>query len=96
MVQRMGGFRKGTRSLMRKSVREKGKVSLRSYFQKLEVGEKVQLKAEPAYHKGMFLPKFQGKIGTVTGKKGTCYLVTIKDHTKAKELIVHPVHLSKK
>ena len=96
MVQRKGGFRKGTRSLMSKPVRAKGKVSLRSYFQNLEVGEKVQLKAEPAYQKGMFLPRFQGKIGTVTGKKGNCYLVHIKDHSKAKELIVHPVHLFKK
>ncbi len=96
MVQRQGGMRKGTRSLMKKPIRQKGKVSLRSYFQKLEEGQKVQLKAEPAYQKGMFLPRFAGKIGIVKGKKGECYLVEIKDHNKTKELIVHPVHLVKK
>ncbi|MFC1723024.1 50S ribosomal protein L21e [Nanoarchaeota archaeon] len=96
MVQRNGGFRSGTRSLLRKSVRTKGKLSLRKYFQDINEGAKVQLVAEPAYQKGMFLPRFAGKIGTVQGRQGDCYKVLIKDHNKAKELIVHPVHLSVK
>ncbi len=93
-MQRKGGFRKGTRSLFRKRIRNKGKISLRAFFQKLEIGQKVQLVVEPAYHKGVFLPRFQGKIGTVKGKQGDCYMVHIKDHKKEKDVIVHPVHLS--
>ena len=78
---------------MKKTIRKKGKISLRSYFQKLNEGDKVVLKAEPAIQKGMFLPKFHGKVGTVKGKQGDCYLVAIKDHTKEKVLVVHPIHL---
>jgi ribosomal protein L21E len=33
--------------------------------------------------------------GTVSGKKGACYGVTIKDGGKTKKLFIHPIHLSK-
>ncbi|MBW2967003.1 50S ribosomal protein L21e [Candidatus Woesearchaeota archaeon] len=95
MVQRKGGFRKRTRYKMKKPLRQKGKISLRRYFQKLEVGDKVQLLAEPAYHKGMYFPRFHGSVGTVKGSQGVCYNVEIRDNKKKKELIVHPVHLKK-
>ncbi len=93
MVQRQGGFRRGTRSSMKKEVRRKGKISIRNFLRKIEKGTQVQLVAEPAYQKGMFLPRFQGKIGTVEGQQGECYLVRLKDHNKEKTLLVHPVHL---
>ncbi|MBR9702457.1 hypothetical protein GOV10_00330, partial [Candidatus Woesearchaeota archaeon] len=48
MVTRVGGARRKTRSLMRKNVRKKGKISLRRYLQELEPGQKVALAMEPA------------------------------------------------
>lgn len=95
MVQRTGGFRRQTRYKLQKNVREKGKVSQRSFFQKLDEGDKVKLIAEPAYQKGMYFPRYHGMVGIVKGKKGNCYNVAIKDHDKDKLLIVHPVHLKK-
>ncbi len=95
MVQRTGGFRRRTRYKLQKNVREKGKVSQRSFFQKLDEGDKVKLIAEPAYQKGMYFPRYHGLVGIVKGKKGNCYNVAIKDHDKDKLLIVHPVHLKK-
>jgi large subunit ribosomal protein L21e len=95
MTQRQGGFRRKTRSKLSKPKREKGKVSLRRFLQKLEIGDKVQLTAEPAYQKGMYFPRFHGKVGVVKGRKGECYNVEIKDHNKPKVLIIHPIHLRK-
>lgn len=95
MVQRKGGFRRNTRHKLQKPVRKKGKISQKRFFQKLEPGDKVKLTAEPAYQKGMYFPRYHGKIGVVKDKKGECYNVAVKDHDKDKQLIVHPVHLKK-
>tara|TARA_Y100000310_G_scaffold327096_1_gene392952 strand:- start:128 stop:421 length:294 start_codon:yes stop_codon:yes gene_type:complete len=95
MSRRIGGMRRKTRYKLRKEVRDKGKISLRNYFQKFNDGDKVYLKVEPAVQKGMYHPKFMGKVGQILGKRGNCYRVNIKDVTKEKILIVHPVHLTK-
>ena len=95
MVQRIGGKRRKTRSKMRKSVSDRGKVSITKYFQELNENDMVQLVAEPAVQKGIYDLNFHGKSGVVTGKRGKCYLVDIKDGKKSKTLIVHPVHLKK-
>lgn len=80
---------------MKKNVSNKGKISLRRFLQTFEVGDKVRLGAEPAYQNGMYHPRFYGKVGTVAGNNGKCYEVAIKDFTKAKTVVVHPVHLVK-
>ena len=95
MVQRQGGFRRRTRHKLQKNVRQKGKISQRKFFQKLAAGDKVQLTADPAYQKGMYFPRYHGKVGVVKAKKGICYDVAIKDQNKEKILIIHPVHLKK-
>jgi len=95
MARRKGGFRRGTRSKFKKVRATKGKVSIRSFLQKLTVGDKVKLVAEPAYQRGMYFPRYHGKVGVVVGTSGTCYKVTIKDHRSEKTLIIHPVHLKK-
>jgi large subunit ribosomal protein L21e len=93
MVDRVGGFRRKTRHTLKKKRRCRGKMSLTKFFQIFEEGQKVVLKAEPAYQKGMYYPRFHGKIGVIGSKKGRCYEVKIKDGSVNKNLIVHPVHL---
>ena len=95
MTTRMDGFRKRTRHKFKKEQSDKGKLSIKAYLQKLNVGDKVALHVEPAYQAGMYRPKFMGKIGTVIGRRGQCYQVEINDFSKKKVLIVHPVHLKK-
>ena len=94
MVDRVGGFRRNTRHKMSKNVRSRGKISIRQFLQSFKVGEKVQLKAEPAYQKGMYFPRFYGKVGVVSKVVGSCYEVKINDMGKDKTVVVHPVHLS--
>ena len=95
MATRTGGFRRKTRFKLQKHISNKGKVSLKSYLQTFEKGDRVVLKAEPAVQKGMFFPRFNGKAGTISKKLGSCYEVAIKDGNKAKPLVVHPVHLKR-
>ncbi len=95
MVQRIGGMRRKTRYKLRKNYREKGKLCIRRYMQNFAEGEKVCLDADSSLQKGMYPPKFHGKMGTVLKKKGRCYEVSIKDGGLFKCLIVHPAHLRK-
>ena len=92
-MQRHGGFRSKTRHKLSKNHRTRGKISVSRFFQEFRQGDKVILKAEPAYHKGMYYPRFHGKVGIVNGKQGDCYVVCVKDGKKEKKLIIHPVHL---
>lgn len=95
MVDRVGGFRRKTRAKLRKNVSDKGKISLRNFLQEFKEGDIVKLGAEPAYQKGMYHPRFYGKVGVVSKVVGKCYEVQIKDFTKPKTVVVHPVHLVK-
>jgi len=95
MVQRIGGFRRKTRYKFGKNVRQKGKISLTNYFAEYKEGDKVLLHAEPAVQKGIYFPRFHGKVGIISGKKARCYEVDIKDFTAKKTLIIHPVHLKR-
>ena len=95
MVKRIGGFRRKTRNKLKKPTGKKGKISIKNYFQRFKIGEKVVLKAEPAVQKGMYFPRFHARTGVVKGKKGECYEVLIKDGGKEKTLIIHPVHLQR-
>jgi large subunit ribosomal protein L21e len=95
MTKRVGGARRKTRGLFKKSAKKKGKISLTKYFQKLEQGEKVQLVAEPAVQDGMYFRRYHGRVGVIKGRRGRCYEVQVKDGSKTKEIIVHPVHLKR-
>ena len=81
--------------MLKKNIRKKGKISIRSYLKKVQKGDKVCLLAESAVQKGMYFPRFHGKVGVIDDQAGNCYKVNIKDIKKQKTLIVHPVHLRK-
>ena len=93
MSKRMGGFRRKTRDKLKKAPRTKGKISIRHYLREFKSGDSVNLSAEPAVQKGMYLPRYHGRTAKVIGKQGACYKVSIQDGGLQKTLIVHPVHL---
>ena len=95
MVKRIGSIKRKSRHKLSKKTRKKGKISTSTYFQTLKIGSRVVLKAESAIQKGMYAPRFYGKMGIVKSKKGSCYEILIKDQNKQKTLTVHPVHLKK-
>jgi ribosomal protein L21E len=95
MVQRIGSKMRKSRQKLSKNIHTKSKIKIRTFLQSFNAGDKVALKVEPAYQKGIYELRFHGKTGTIKSQKGTCYEVKIKDFTKEKILIVHPVHLKK-
>ena len=95
MVKRIGGIRRKTRYKFKKHIRTRGKISILRYFQSFKSGEKVFLDLEPAVQKGMYYPRFLGRMGIVKAKRGRCYEIKINDIGKEKTLIVHPVHLKR-
>jgi len=95
MTKRLGGFRRKTRSKLRKNYRDSGKLSIAKYLEEFKLNDKVILKAEPSIQKGMYFPRFHAKPGVVAGTQGNCYKIKIKDGGKDKVLIVHPAHLKR-
>ena len=93
MVQRTGGYRKKSRDKLSKHPRDRGKISTTRLMQIFEIGDKVIIKIEPAVHKAMPHPRYKGRTGTVTEKRGDAVIVAIKDGGKTKHLISAPVHL---
>ena len=78
----------------RKRVREKGKLSLSSYFKKVDDGAYVALVTDLGV-RASFPKRMKGMSGKVSGSRGKFKLVEIKDGNKLKTLVVHPVHLKK-
>lgn len=95
MVTRIGTRQHKTRYLFKRHYREKGKIPLSQYFQQLQPGDKVNLKINSAVQDGQFFRRFYGLTGIVTGKRGFCYEVKVRDQNKEKTVYVHPIHLHK-
>jgi len=87
------GFRRKTRNKLKKHFRERSKFKVNRLLQRFNIGDKVLLKIEPSFHKGMFLPRFQGLAGIIQKTRGVCYEVKIQDGNKEKKVVAHPAHL---
>jgi len=80
--------------LKRKRIRTKGKISFQKYFQKFSEGDSVALVRELAQTPN-FPRRMQGRTGKVIAKRGTAYVVEVKDYDAKKQYMVKPVHLKK-
>lgn len=88
MVRRSSGLRVRTRKKL-----AGGEFSIARALQEFNLSEKVIIDINPAVHRGMPHPRFQGKLGTVIEKRGKSFVVTIIDGEKAKNIISKPEHL---
>jgi large subunit ribosomal protein L21e len=78
----------------KKSLRDRGKISLSKYFQELTEGDSVTVIKEKSL--ASFFPKrLQGRTGKVVGKRGKSYILKINDQKKEKEFLIEPIHLLK-
>jgi large subunit ribosomal protein L21e len=87
------GYRAGTRSLMRKPLREKGKPKLTKYLYEYATGASVIIKIDPAQQKALPHRRFHGKIGKVIDKRGRGYIVRVAQGDSIRDLIVRTEHL---
>jgi len=87
------GFRRRTRSLLRKKPREHGKLGLSRLLHEYKPGDKVVIKIDPSIHKGMPHRRYHGKVGVILSKRGRAYEVNVTQGNALKEIIVRPEHL---
>jgi large subunit ribosomal protein L21e len=77
-----------------KSPKEKGKFSLMRFFQKFQPGDAVAIVRELS-HKFGYSKRTQGRTGKVIEKRGSAYVVSVKDLDKPKTYIIKPIHLKR-
>ncbi len=92
-MRRSKGYRARTRRLLKKDPRERGKIRLSKLLYEYQPGVRVVVKIDPSVHKGMPHRRYHGKVGTVIGKRGRGYIVSVTQGDAIKEVIVRPEHL---
>jgi len=95
MAQRIGSRRRKTRDKFSQPAGKKGKISIRRALGLFNAGDSVVLNANPAFHKGMYHPRFHGVEGKIVARRGRCYEVKIDDKGKRKTILVNPIHLKR-
>ncbi len=78
---------------MKKRVEEKGMRPPTYLLHDYKIGDKVLIKINPTYHKGMPHSRYHGKIATVTGSRGRAYILKVRNMDKVKDIIVRPEHM---
>jgi len=93
MVRGSHGFLRRSRRILKKPPRKRGKISIRRYLQKFNIGDIVRISIDSTY-KNIPYPKFQGKVGKITKTQGRAYYVRINDNGREKDVLVAPEHLT--
>lgn len=93
MVRKTRGYKCRTRKLFSKKTRDKGIPPLGYLLKDYEPGEKVNITINPTIHKGQPHKRFHGKTGSIIGKRGKAYLVSVKDGDREKIIISRPEHM---
>lgn len=92
-MKKSKGHRRGTRQLLKKAPRERGKPKLGKLLYAYEPGSQVIIKINSSVQKSLPHRRFHGKIGTVKAKRGRGYVVSVAQGGAVKEIIVRSEHL---
>ena len=92
-MKKSKGYRRGTRQLLTKAPRERGKPKLSKLLFEYQIGSQVIIKIDSSTQKGMPHKRFHGKIGTLLAKRGRGYVVNVAQGDAVKEIIVRSEHL---
>lgn len=92
-MRKSKGYRAGTRRLLKKKPRERGKIRLSKLLYEYDPGSQVVIKIDPSVQKGMPHRRYHGKIGTIVNKRGRGYVVSVAQGEAVKEIVVRSEHL---
>jgi large subunit ribosomal protein L21e len=67
--------------------------SLGKMLHKYDLTDKVVIKIDSGFHKGMPHHRYFGKVGVVTERRGRAYVIELKEGGVTRKLIVRPEHL---
>jgi large subunit ribosomal protein L21e len=87
------GYYSGTRSLLKKPTREKGKPNIGKILHDYEIGSQVIIKMNSSVQKSMPHKRFHGKIGIIREKRGRGYVISVPQGNAIKEIITRSEHL---
>ena len=87
------GYYTGTRSLLRKPNREKGKPQISKLLREYAPGSQVIIKMNSSVQKSMPHKRFHGKIGVVLEKRGRGYVLSVPQGNSIKTVITRTEHL---
>ena len=92
-MRKSKGYRAGTRRLLKKEPRERGKVRLSKLLYEYQPGNRVVIKIDAGVQKGMPHRRYHGRVGVIVDKRGKSYVVSVTQGDATKEIIVRPEHL---
>jgi len=87
------GYYTGTRSLLRKPTREKGKPNIGKILQEYQPGSQVIIRMDSSVQKSMPHKRFHGKIGTIIEKRGRGYVISVPQGNSIKQIITRSEHI---
>ena len=87
------GYCAGTRSLLKKAPRAKGKPKLTKFLTEHAVGASVIIKIDSSQQKAMPHRRFHGKIGKVIEQRGRAYVVEVAQGDAIRKVIARSEHL---
>lgn len=86
---------RGKRAKQRDKLKGRGKPTVNKLLEEFDEDDTVQININSVVHSGLPHHRFQGKTGRIEGRRGSCYIVSLRDGNMRKNVIVHPVHLKK-
>jgi len=93
MSGRSKGLKSKSRRKLTKHPRQKGLSPISRAIQDLPVGTRVSIILDAGVVKGQPHPRYHGRIGIVTERRGRAYVVDIRDGGSIKKVISRPDHL---
>jgi large subunit ribosomal protein L21e len=87
------GYYTGTRSLLKKPIRERGKPHISKVLHEYTLGSQVIIKMDSSVQKSMPHKRFHGKIGIIQEKRGRGYVISVPQGNAIKQIIVRSEHM---
>ncbi len=87
------GLKRGTRHALTNRKRNRGKLKISDLLKDFENNERVVIAPHPSHHSSLPIRRIYGKAGVIKEKRGSCYVVTVKQGKKEKEFILSPAHI---
>ena len=92
-MRRSKGTRQRTRSILKRSKAERGRLNIRRIMHTYEIGDRVAIVLDGGQQRGMPHRRFQGRTGFIQEQQGKAYVVAVKDGNMQKTVIARPEHL---
>jgi large subunit ribosomal protein L21e len=92
-MKRSKGTRQGTRSILRKSKSDKGRIDIARLMHDYQEGDKVAIVLDAAQQGGMPHRRFQGRTGQIVKRQGVAWVVAVKEGNMSKTVVARAEHL---